>query len=171
MSAFLPALSKLWISPNLWLRIHSFLLLKLAFTHPTKFLKKLFLLAKLDIFEDEIRRRQEAADHYTLALSDLPGIIVPKIPVHCTSVWAQYSLLAEDADHRDALQDKLKKASIPTAIYYPKPLHLQTAFSHLPYNEGDFPISEGSADRIFSIPMHPYLTADQQEQVINALKP
>jgi dTDP-4-amino-4,6-dideoxygalactose transaminase len=133
-------------------------------------LQAAILLAKIDIFEDEIRRRQEAADRYTRSLSDLPGLVVPTVPIHCTSAWAQYSVLAEDAAHREALQSKLKKASVPTAIYYPKPLHRQTAFSHLPYSKGDFPVSESIAARIFSIPMHPYLTADQQEQVVNALK-
>ncbi len=132
-------------------------------------LQAAILLAKLDIFEDEIGRRQEAADRYTRSLSELPGLITPSVPNNYASVWAQYSVLAEDAAHRTALQTKLKKAGIPTAIYYPKPLHLQTAFAHLPYRQGDFPVSEQIADRIFSIPMHPYLTADQQDQVASAL--
>jgi dTDP-4-amino-4,6-dideoxygalactose transaminase len=133
-------------------------------------LQAAILLAKLDIFEDEIRRRQEAADRYTRSLSPLPGLITPTVPANYTSVWAQYSLLAEDAAHRTALQAALKDKGIPTAIYYPKPLHLQTAFADLPYQRGDFPVSEQIADRIFSIPMHPYLDADQQEQVISAIK-
>lgn len=132
-------------------------------------LQAAILLAKLDIFEDEIGRRQEAADRYTRSLSEFQGLITPSVPNNYASVWAQYSVLAEDAAHRTALQTKLKKAGIPTAIYYPKPLHLQTAFAHLPYRQGDFPVSEQIADRIFSIPMHPYLTADQQDQVASAL--
>jgi dTDP-4-amino-4,6-dideoxygalactose transaminase len=128
------------------------------------------LLAKLDIFEDEIGRRQEAAERYTRSLSRLPGLITPTVPANYTSVWAQYSLLAEDAAHRTALQAALKDKGIPTAIYYPKPLHLQTAFADLPYQRGDFPVSEEIADRIFSIPMHPYLDEGQQEQVISAIK-
>ena len=57
---------------------------------------------------------------------------------------------------------KLKEAGVPTAVYYPKPLHRQTAFAYLDYKPGDFPVSEERAGRIFSLPMHPYLTADTQ---------
>jgi len=63
----------------------------------------------------------------------------------------------------------LKAAGIPTAIYYPKPLHLQTAFGYLGYKEGDFPISEDYSQRIFSLPMHPYLSKADQERIISAL--
>ena len=76
------------------------------------------------------------------------------------SAWAQYSVLAADEQHRTDLQNKLKEAGIPTAIYYPTPLHLQSAFSGLGYKKGDFPVSEESAERIFSLPMHPYLTEE-----------
>lgn len=128
------------------------------------------LLAKLEVFDDEIQRRQAAARRYADGLADIPNLVAPAVPDAYASVWAQYSILAKDSDHRTALQAALKKASIPTAIYYPKPLHLQTAFADLPYERGDFPVSEEIADRIFSIPMHPYLEADQQAQVISALK-
>jgi dTDP-4-amino-4,6-dideoxygalactose transaminase len=78
-------------------------------------------------------------------------------------VWAQYSILAKDENHRSELQARLKEAGVPTAIYYPKPLHLQTAFQALGYKPGDFPVSEDVASRIFSIPMHPYLSQEDQE--------
>jgi len=65
--------------------------------------------------------------------------------------------------------NRLKAASIPTAIYYPKPLHLQTAFAYLGYKEGDFPISEDYSQRIFSLPMHPYLSKADQERIIRVL--
>ena len=81
------------------------------------------------------------------------------------SVWAQYSILARDSEHRDRLQAKLKQEGIPSAIYYPKPLHLQTAFSYLGYEAGDFPVSEDCSQRIFSLPMHPYLTESDQEKI------
>jgi dTDP-4-amino-4,6-dideoxygalactose transaminase len=67
------------------------------------------------------------------------------------------------------LQERLKAADIPTAIYYPKPLHLQTAFKSLGYKEGDFPVSEDFSSRIFSLPMHPYLSSADQEKVATAL--
>jgi dTDP-4-amino-4,6-dideoxygalactose transaminase len=66
--------------------------------------------------------------------------------------------------------DQLKAAGIPTAIYYPKPLHLQTAFAGLGYKPGDFPVSENCAARIFSIPMHPYLTEQDQTKIAEAIK-
>jgi dTDP-4-amino-4,6-dideoxygalactose transaminase len=64
---------------------------------------------------------------------------------------------------------QLNKQGIPTAIYYPTPLHLQEAFAHLGYREGDFPISEEVADRIFSIPMHPYLTQEDQDKIVDII--
>ena len=67
------------------------------------------------------------------------------------------------------MQRKLQDAGIPTAIYYPKPLHLQPAFAHLGYQPGDFPVSERLAARIFSLPMHPYLSAADQEEIVRAM--
>jgi dTDP-4-amino-4,6-dideoxygalactose transaminase len=84
----------------------------------------------------------------------------------CTSVWAQYSVLS---DRREELQGKLKAAGIPTAVYYPLPLHLQGAFAHLGYRPGDFPVSEHAAKSIFSLPMHPYLKPEDQETIAAAL--
>ena len=114
------------------------------------------LLAKFDIFPEEVELRQKIAEHYSNLLNSYSTITTPSIPTGYKSAWAQYSILAKDVEHRSELQDKLKENGIPTAIYYPKPLHLQTAFSSLGYREGDFPISEDYAQRIFSIPMHPY---------------
>ena len=66
--------------------------------------------------------------------------------------------------------EKLRDADIPTAIYYPKPLHLQDAFSDLNYSTGDFPVAESISQRIFSLPMHPYLSSDTQDYIIDAVK-
>jgi dTDP-4-amino-4,6-dideoxygalactose transaminase len=87
------------------------------------------------------------------------------MPQESKSAWAQYSILAKNREHRLNLQKNLKEAGIPTAIYYPKPLHLQTAFSSFGYCKGDFPVSEDCAERIFSIPMHPYLAQGQQQKI------
>ena len=65
---------------------------------------------------------------------------------------------------------QLKDKGIPTAIYYPKPLHLQDAFSDLKYDEGDFPVSEHVSHTVFSLPMHPYLTPEDQDRVIDAVR-
>ncbi len=118
------------------------------------------LLVKIDIFDHEVAARQEVAARYT---SNLKGVVTtPLVAPECTSVWAQYSI---QSDHRQALQERLKTASIPTAIYYPVPLHLQGAFKHLGYQPGDFPISEKASQKIFSLPMHPYLDAATQEKI------
>jgi len=127
------------------------------------------LLAKFDIFPEEIELRQKVAGRYSTFLGENPPVKVPSIPPGATSAWAQYSILAADENQRAALQNKLKEAAIPTAIYYPQPLHLQSAFSSLGYQKGDFPISEDCARRIFSLPMHPYLTEEDQKRIADAI--
>ncbi|MDD3248822.1 MAG: DegT/DnrJ/EryC1/StrS family aminotransferase [Smithellaceae bacterium] len=137
-------------------------------------LQAAILLVKFEIFPEEVELRQTVAQHYSDLLSaihDSPYTIsVPYIPAGYKSVWAQYSILARDDAHRAAFLEKLKVAGIPTAIYYPKPLHLQTAFAPLGYTPGAFPVSENAASRIFSLPMHPYLAQADQESIIAALK-
>ena len=129
-------------------------------------LQAAILHAKFDIFPKEIELRQEVAKRYTKLLSKLNnGVVPPHIPSRIQSAWAQYSILAKDERHRSELQTKLKEAGIPTAIYYPKPLHLQQAFQNLGYKEGHFPMSEDCSRRIFSLPMHPYLKSEEQERI------
>jgi UDP-2-acetamido-2-deoxy-ribo-hexuluronate aminotransferase len=128
------------------------------------------LLAKFEIFSEEISMRDEVAGNYSRLLSNgKANVVVPRVPSGYGSVWAQYSILAKDENHRSELQARLKEAGVPTAIYYPKPLHLQTAFQSLGYKAGDFPVSEDAASRIFSIPMHPYLASKDQERITQAL--
>jgi UDP-2-acetamido-2-deoxy-ribo-hexuluronate aminotransferase len=123
------------------------------------------LLAKFDIFPEEIELRLQVAERYTEMLNPLSDIETPAIPQGYKSAWAQYSVLAADERQRTELQNKLKETDIPTAIYYPKPLHLQSAFSYLDYKNGDFPISEEISSRIFSLPMHPYLAEEAQQKI------
>ena len=127
------------------------------------------LLAKFDIFPEEIELRQQVARRYSQLLNQQAEVQAPVVAEEMTSAWAQYSVLAKDETHRTQLQAKLKETGIPTAIYYPKPLHLQTAFKSLGYEEGDFPISEDFSGRIFSLPMHPYLSGSDQEIIVKAL--
>jgi dTDP-4-amino-4,6-dideoxygalactose transaminase len=131
-------------------------------------LQAAILLAKFDIFPEEVQLRGEVAKYYT-ALLDGASIRPPHIPPDDLSAWAQYSVLAKDEAHRPALMKRLQEAKIPSAIYYPKPLHLQTAFAFLGYAPGTFPVSEDAANRIFSLPMHPYLVGSDQELIIGAL--
>lgn len=128
------------------------------------------LLAKFAIFPDEMDKRDEVATRYGKLLEGMPGVVAPSVPEGLRSVWAQYSLLAESTEHRDELMGRLKAADIPSVIYYPIPLHLQTAYKSLGYQPGDLPVCEDVASRIFSLPMHPYLTAEQQETIVSALK-
>jgi len=127
-------------------------------------LQAAIVLAKMDIFDAEVEARQRVAARYSQGLKDV--VTVPYVSPDCTSIWAQYSVLS---DRRQVLMERLKAADIPTAIYYPLPLHLQGAFKHLGYQPGDFPRSEQAAQRIFSLPMHPYLEAGIQEKICAAL--
>ena len=129
------------------------------------------LLAKFDIFPEEIALRRQVASRYTELLSHHLSPITPYLPPDTKSAWAQYSVLAKDSAQRTALQNKLKAAQIPTAIYYPKPLHLQRAFFYLNFKNGDFPVSEDCADRIFSLPMHPYLSEADQLKIVKSIEP
>jgi dTDP-4-amino-4,6-dideoxygalactose transaminase len=127
------------------------------------------LLAKFDIFEDEVRLRQEVASRYAELLGALPGLTLPVVPEGNVSVFAQYCIQTESSAHRQELLARLAKASVPSSIYYPTPLHLQPAFADLGYRAGSMPVSEAVAGRIFSIPMHPYLTAETQQEIVRAL--
>jgi len=123
------------------------------------------VLEKLEIFPEEIELRNSVAKRYSDGFSDV--VKTPVVKKDRTSVWAQYSILTNE---RDALVSHLKSAGVPTAIYYTCPLHLQPAFSYLQYQEGDCPVSESLAGRILSLPMHPYLSEEDQEQVVNAVR-
>ena len=132
-------------------------------------LQAAILLAKFAIFPEEIELRQVVAGRYSSFLAPDSSIVAPRVPDGLKSVWAQYSILASSGAGRAGLMDKLGAAGIPTAIYYPKPLHLQTAFAGLGYKPGDFPASEDVANRIFSLPMHPYLEGPVQKRIVASL--
>ena len=125
------------------------------------------LLEKLKIFNEELEKRNNVAQLYINALKDKYELQL--VPESNISSWAQFSILAKNKEHREKIISTLNKSSIPTAIYYKKPLHLQTAFKYLNYNKGDCPISELISDCIFSIPMHPYLEKNDISKIINIL--
>ena len=131
-------------------------------------LQAAILLAKFPIFPEEMDLRQEVAARYNELLAG--AVATPVVPDGYRSAWAQYSILARDDAERASLMAKLKEAGIPTAIYYPKPLHQQTAFAGMGYGAGDFPVSEACAARIFSLPMHPYLAAGDQNRIAALFK-
>lgn len=129
-------------------------------------LQAAILLPKLAIFSQELVSRQEVAKIYTELLLPLKDtLVLPEVFPRIKSSWAQYSLLAANKEARKNIQDRLKEKGIPTAVYYPKPLHLQTVFAGLGYKKGNFPVSEDCSSRIFSLPMHPYLTKEEQLEI------
>ncbi len=128
-------------------------------------LQAAILIQKLKIFNSEIQKRDKVALKYRERLNGL--VQFQRIPEHHTSSWAQFSFLSKD---RSAIISKLEALKIPTAIYYPKPLHLQEAFSMLGYRKGDFPVAERISDTIMSIPMHPYLSDDQIDYITENIK-
>lgn len=125
------------------------------------------LIEKLRIFPEEIETRQRIAARYNDLLRDVA--IVPEVPEGLTSVWAQYTLRLPGFD-RDRFQADLKAAGIPTAAYYPKPLHQQTAYRHFPIAGNGLPVSDRLADEVISLPMHPYLTEEAQDRVVAAVR-
>ena len=125
------------------------------------------LLEKLAIFADEIIARNAVATRYENALKSCA--ITPQVRVGCTSTWAQYTLRLPGHD-RDAVAAELKQAGIPTAVYYPKPLHLQTAYKDFPTALRGLPVSEKLAGEVLSLPMHPYLDPTTQDRIIDAVR-
>lgn len=122
------------------------------------------LIEKLKVYDDELKSRQQVADLYAELLDD--SIKKQIIPNGQRSVWAQYSI---ESYNRDLIRAELSKADIPTAVFYPTPIHLSTAYKYLRYSEGDFPVCESISNRIFSLPMHPYLEQDQIELICSTV--
>jgi UDP-2-acetamido-2-deoxy-ribo-hexuluronate aminotransferase len=124
------------------------------------------LNVKLKYYEKDLKLRQEVASKYTKSLVG-KDLILPTVNSKATSAWAQYSVRVKN---RDTLQSTLKEVGIPTAVHYPIPLHLQECFEYLGYKEGDFPVSEVVSNEIMSLPMNPYLTAEEIKYIKEELK-
>ncbi|MGB3867530.1 MAG: DegT/DnrJ/EryC1/StrS family aminotransferase [Xanthobacteraceae bacterium] len=125
------------------------------------------LLQKLTIFEDEIAARNAVATRYAEGLGN--AVIVPRVAPGNTSVWAQYTIRLPNGG-RDAFAAALKAKGVPTAIYYPKSMHQQTAYRHFPVADGGLPVSEALSADVISLPMHAYLDAPTQARVIAAVR-
>ncbi len=125
------------------------------------------LIEKLKIFRDEIEARNRVAARYSAALKDLAT--VPAVPEGYRSVWAQYTIRLAPGK-RDALAKALQAEGIPTAIYYAKPLHKQTAYRDFPAAQAGLAVSERLADEVISLPMHAYLDAPTQDRVVEAVR-
>ena len=126
------------------------------------------LIEKLKIFEDEIAARNNIAERYARGLGNV--VAVPRLADGCTSIWAQYTIRLPEGVDRDGFAAALKTQGIPTAIYYPKSMHQQTAYRDFPVAEGGLPNSEKLSDDVISLPMHAYLDEPTQERVIKAVR-
>jgi UDP-2-acetamido-2-deoxy-ribo-hexuluronate aminotransferase len=126
------------------------------------------LLEKLKIFEDEIAARNIVAERYARGLGNV--VSVQRLASGCTSVWAQYTIRLPAGTDRDDFAAALKAQGIPTAIYYPKSMHQQTAYRDYPVADGGLPISEKLSDDVISLPMHAYLDEPTQERIIRAVR-
>jgi len=140
---------------------------RLGLTARLDTLQAAILIEKLKIFEDEIAARNVVAERYARGLGNI--VSVPRLASGCTSVWAQYTIRLPKGSDRDAFAAALKAQGIPTAIYYPKSMHQQTAYRDFPVADGGVPISEALSDDVISLPMHAYLDEPTQERIIRAV--
>ncbi|MFM1941576.1 MAG: UDP-2-acetamido-2-deoxy-3-oxo-D-glucuronate aminotransferase [Verrucomicrobiota bacterium] len=123
------------------------------------------LLAKLPHFDWELEQRARIGARYSEALRDVCG--TPAIRPGNTHVYAQYTLRMPD---RDAVMAALREQGIPSAVYYSRCLHLQGMFAELGYKAGDFPVAEQASREVLSLPMHPFLTEEEQDRVVRAVR-
>ncbi|SFM51214.1 dTDP-4-amino-4,6-dideoxygalactose transaminase [Thermodesulforhabdus norvegica] len=135
-------------------------------------LQAAILLAKLEIFEEELGLRRKVAEEYSRLIGNLPGVRIPQValPELTESAWAQYCVVFERKEVRDKVRRALNSAGIPCAVYYPVPLHLQPAFSRLGYKKGDFPVAEWLSERVLALPFHPYLGPEVMEKVAGIIE-
>jgi dTDP-4-amino-4,6-dideoxygalactose transaminase len=126
------------------------------------------LIEKLKIFEDEIAARNKVAQRYAQGLGNV--VTVPHVASGMTSVWAQYTIRLPGGVDRNEFAAALKAQGIPTAIYYPKSMHQQTAYKDYPIADGGVPVCERLSDDVISLPMHAYLDEPTQERIIKAVR-
>jgi dTDP-4-amino-4,6-dideoxygalactose transaminase len=126
------------------------------------------LIEKLKIFEDEIVARNEVAERYTRGLGNV--VTTPRLAAGCTSVWAQYTIRLPQGVDRDGFAAALKAQGVPTAIYYPKSTHQQTAYRAFPVADGGLSVSERLSSEVISLPIHAYLDEPTQARIIQAVR-
>ena len=126
------------------------------------------LLEKLKIFDDEIVARNKVADRYARSLGNL--VTVPRVAEGNTSIWACYVIRLPKGTDRDAFASALKAQGVPTAIYYAKSMHMQTAYKDYPVVDGGLPVCESLSADVISLPVHAYLDEAAQDRVIQAVR-
>ena len=125
------------------------------------------LNVKMKYLEESLEKRIAAAKFYCENLAGVQGIVLPKVKSDRTSVVAQFSIRVRE---REKFIEHLKNAGIPTAIHYPKPLHLQAAYENLGYKPGDFPVAEKVSREIVSLPISPFITSEEQTYIVENIK-
>ena len=131
-------------------------------------LQAAILLPKLKAFKEyELEKRNEVAKLYDEMLKD--RFMIPFVPEGYVSSWAQYTLILESRGEREKIQEHLKKEGIPTMVYYPKPLHKQAVYKDYGFNLDDLKVSESLAERVLSLPMHPYMEKEDVDKICRAL--
>ncbi|MDQ2860264.1 MAG: DegT/DnrJ/EryC1/StrS aminotransferase family protein [Pseudomonadota bacterium] len=124
------------------------------------------LIEKLGIFAEEIEARQDVAARYAKGL-DGACLSVPTVIDGGVSTWAQYVI---EHQNRDGLAAHLKALGIPTAVYYPVPMHRQAPYAHFPQGPGGLPVSQAKARTVIALPMHPYLAPNIQNRIVEAVR-
>lgn len=122
------------------------------------------LLSKMEIFQEEVELRNKIGARYTQLING--RLKVQKIPSGYTNVYGQYTV---EVNNRKEVQAHLQEMGIPTAVHYPIPMHLQPVYKNLGHKIGDFPNSEKAAERVMSLPMHPYLDEKTQNVIVESL--
>lgn len=126
------------------------------------------LQVKLKVFAGELAAVNKAAAEYTARLTDI--VKTPVVPAHFLSSWAQYTIKLKNKTERDGLHAYLNEQGIPSMVYYPTPIHRQTAYKNLDLPESDYPVADKLCETALSLPMHPYISSEEIERVCNAIK-
>lgn len=125
------------------------------------------LQVKLEAFAGELAAVNEAAAAYTARLADL--VQTPVVPAGLLSSWAQYTIRLNDRTERDGLQAYLKERGIPSMVYYPTPMHRQKAYANLNPSESECPVADSLCETLLSLPMHPYISSEEIDEVCDAI--
>lgn len=131
-------------------------------------LQAAILLAKMEIFSDEIEARQQVAAWYSKYLGGMPGLTVPTVEEGCVSAWAQYCIMLSEGC-RESVAAHLKQKGVPTNIYYPKPQHCLAVFAHLGYAPESMSAALHASRNILALPFHPYMDEAAVQQVAQAM--
>ena len=126
------------------------------------------LLVKLDLFEKELELREQVAKGYTQKLKDV--IRTPVILNGYSSCWAQYTLKAKSFEERERILQTLDQNGIPTAVFYPTPIHMASAYKDSPFTRRSLAVTEDISKRVFSVPMHPYLTEPEIDRICSIIR-